>query len=310
MAEKSKKIVPFTRGTDPEFFLRNKDRFISAIPHVEGTKYEPAPLPSGGTIQRDNVALEFATAPADSSEDFVEKIRGCLKDAIARVPEGCELVVTPSATFDADELDHPEAQEFGCDPDFNAWTMGDNEKPWCGDSGFRSCGAHIHVGGIDEDGNWKPGLEFLGNLEGKVNLVRAMDICHGMVSCVLDNSEAAIKRRELYGKAGAFRYPPYGIEYRVLSNYWMKSPELVMLMDALTAEAIKLVQAGKLFDLIEELGAEDIQGIINQGRREDAAKVVDQYLRPLFDETTLDLLDMCMEKIDTYGDLRAEWGLS
>lgn len=303
------KKVKFTRGTDPEFFLRQGQKFVSAIPHIQGTKYEPAALPSGGTIQRDNVAMEFATVPAASPEEFVERIRECLRDAMSMVPADHEVVVEPSAVFDEDQLDHPEAQEFGCDPDYNAWSLEENEKPWCGDSGFRSCGAHIHVGGLTKAGKPMKGLEFLQEFQGKVEMVRAMDLLHGVISTVLDRSEASVKRRELYGKAGAHRPTPYGVEYRVLSNFWMKSPELVMLMDALTGEAVSFVISGKHRELIDVIGAEEVQSTINEGKVDVATRIINEYLRPNLTTETLELLDMCLEKIGSYGDMRAEWGI-
>lgn len=297
----------YTTGTDPEFFLKAGDKYVSAIPHIKGSKHEPAALPNGGTIQRDNVAVEFATAPTAGGKDFVESVRKCLKDTLAQIPEGCEIVVEPSATFDDDQLDHPEAQEFGCEPDYNAWTLEENEKPWCGVSGFRSCGAHIHVGGLTKAGKPRKGLEFLSEFQGRIRMVKAMDLLHGVISTVLDNSEASVERRKLYGKAGAHRPTPYGVEYRVLSNYWMKSPELVMLMDSLTGEAVKLVTSGKLDELIKLIGENDLQNIINEGRVEDAQKIIDQDLRPILSGETLDYLDMALEKVGKYQALCAEW---
>jgi len=32
-------------------------------------------------------------------------------------------------------------------------------------------------------------------------------------------------RRNLYGKSGAMRFKPYGVEYRVLSNFWLTSAD-------------------------------------------------------------------------------------
>jgi len=104
----------FTIGTDPEFFLRDKNtgKMVSAIPYVEGTKHEPVELPSGGTVQRDNVALEFATPPAQDTEDFVQKVRDALMDVAKSLPSHLELETLPSADFDEEELEHPEACEF------------------------------------------------------------------------------------------------------------------------------------------------------------------------------------------------------
>ena len=298
-----------TIGTDPEFFLKKGDQYVSAIPHIKGSKHEPEKLPGGGTIQRDNVAVEFATDPAKSRDDFVKKVRGCLRDAIDMIPKDHSIEVSPSADFGADQLDHPEAQEFGCDPDYNAWSVEMNEKPWCGDSGFRSCGAHIHVGGLADDGTVIEGLEFLQDFQGKINMIKGMDLFHGVVSTVLDSSEAATKRRELYGKAGAHRPTNYGVEYRVLSNYWMKTPALVMLMDSMTRDVADLIAQGKLEDLINQAGESEIQNTINNGDVEAAQKMIDVYIKPHMSEESLDLLDLAIEALPKVQSLTAEWEL-
>ena len=299
-----------TIGTDPEFFLRKGEEFVSSqSAKIQGTKHEPVPLKNGGTIQRDNVALEFATPPAKSREDFVEKVRLCLQDAHEMIPEGHEMVVEPSATFDQVHLEDPEAQEFGCDPDFNAYTVAMNEKPWCGDSGFRSCGAHIHVGAVDDGGKAIKGLEFLLEFQGKINAVKAMDLFHGIISTVLDSSEASIKRRELYGKAGCHRATEYGVEYRVLSNYWMKSPQLVMLMDSLTRDAMALVASGKLEEILALVGEDELQNAINNGDSDAAKKIIELYVLPNITDETRDYYEMCCENLPKYKSVKEEWGI-
>ncbi len=35
------------------------------------------------------------------------------------------------------------------------------------------------------------------------------------------------ERRGMYGKAGAFRPKPYGVEYRTLSNAWLSNDERI-----------------------------------------------------------------------------------
>lgn len=307
---KGKRSDECTIGTDPEFFVRNGQEYVaSQTVGIKGTKHEPHILPSGGTVQRDNVALEFATVPARNGAEFVDRIKDCLVETLPMVPEGHEIVVEPSAIFNDDQLEDPETQEFGCEPDFNAYTVMENEKPWCGDSGFRSCGAHIHVGCFDENGKPIAGLEFLLDFNGKLVAVKAMDLFHGTISTLLDSSEAAIKRRELYGKAGCHRPTEYGVEYRVLSNYWMKSPELVMLMDGLTRDAMVLVDAGKLDAILKEIGEDDLQNVINEGQVEAAEKIIENYVKPNLSGTTLELLEMCKENLPNYKSVKEEWGI-
>ena len=55
-------------------------------------------------------------------------------------------------------------------------------------------------------------------------LSKELDYYLGLPSLLFDPDTS---RRKMYGKAGAFRPKPYGMEYRVLSNAWLKSPELI-----------------------------------------------------------------------------------
>ncbi len=72
-------------------------------------------------------------------------------------------------------------------------------------------------------------------------LVKQLDYFLGIPSLLLDKDE---ERRHLYGKAGAFRPKPYGVEYRVLSNFWLKSPELMRWVYNTTHLAISELMKG------------------------------------------------------------------
>jgi hypothetical protein len=299
----------FTIGTDPEFFLKDKNgKFLSAIPFINGTKQRPEELESGGSLQYDNVAVEFSTPPANNGSDLVEKVRNTFKDIRKKIPAECTLEVQPSANFDEDQLDCDEARAFGCDPDYCAWELMENEAPRGAESTLRTCGGHVHVGKADGDGN-----DFLLDPYGKINTVRMMDAVHGIISVVLDNSEAAVIRRKLYGKAGCHRpvikeagglYD--GVEYRVLSNFWFKSPQLVMLIDSLTHDVLRIIREMDYLQLLTDIGEERIREIINKGVVEDAHKVLEDFIKPLLSKDSLHYLDECTANIKNY-DFNKEW---
>lgn len=54
--------------------------------------------------------------------------------------------------------------------------------------------------------------------EHPLDVVKAMDLFLGVPSVLMDEGE---ERKQLYGKAGAHRPKPYGVEYRTLSNFWI-----------------------------------------------------------------------------------------
>jgi len=294
-----------TRGTDPEFFMvdKNTGKMISAIPYIEGVKDEPVPLPSGGTAIRDNVAVEFATPPVDNEDDFVDSIQKCIHEVRKLVPKKFDIQALPSAHFDADQLDNFEAQQFGCDPDYNAWLLKMNKPPCGTDFTLRTCGGHIHVGHVEGDGN-----DFLVTPYGRVDTIKMMDAVHGVISAILDSSPEALRRKELYGKAGCHRPTYYGVEYRSLSNYWLKSPRLVRLMDSLTCDVLRVIRDGKNEELIADIGESRIQNIINTNDIEDARKVLETNLKPLLSKRSLELIEECEKNISSY-DFNKEWGV-
>lgn len=297
----------FTIGCDPEFFLREREsgKLVSAIPFVEGTKDKPQLLPAGGNIQHDNVAVEFATDPANSRSGFVANVEATMKAVAEVLPAHCELVALPSATFDPKELEHPEAQRFGCDPDCDAWELKVNDPPCAADASFRSCGAHIHVGTTGKDEN-----TFLLDDLGKIHMVRVMDCIHGIISTVLDSSQEAIDRRQLYGSPGSHRPKDYGVEYRALSNFWLKSPVTVMLMYELTQDALTVVRGNMTDDLINNMGEHEVRRVINEGDAESAMKMIETHLIPILSEDSMFYFNEALAKLKANDmDFHAEWGL-
>lgn len=240
-------------GIDPEIFLRDRSSFVSGIGKFGGSKDNPLPFGTipGFALQEDNVALEFNTPPTDDCKTFVKYVNTALKELEQRAKaQGLTLSIVASAVFSDSELNNEHARRFGCDPDFNAWTLQENRRDDDVDPNLRSCGGHIHVG-VDD---W--------NMEHKINLVRAMDLYLGIPSIRLDNGIEGTRRRQLYGKAGAFRDKVYGVEYRTLSNFWLASNKLKAWAFNQSQEAVKFIEQDNR--LTNEDG-ELIQAAINDG---------------------------------------------
>jgi hypothetical protein len=208
-------------GCDPELFVRNPNsrEYVSAHGMVPGDKHVPFPV-MDGMIQVDGMALEFGIAPAATETEFVSRIRSVMGELRNHVDPGYEIVGHPTATFEPAYFKTVPsyAKELGCTPDFNAWTGKENPRPK-GNVNFRTGAGHIHIGWT-EDANVYDDE----HLDTCRRVARQMDYYLGIYSLLWDGDA---KRRELYGKAGAFRPKPYGVEYRTLSNAWVNSEMLM-----------------------------------------------------------------------------------
>ncbi len=94
-----------------------------------------------------------------------------------------------------------------------------------------------------------------------------MDFYLGLPSLVYDS---ATRRREMYGKAGAYRPKSYGVEYRTLSNAWLNSAELIRWVYRATQKGVLAAISGNL--LVEKYG--DIQEVINKSNVKEALAII------------------------------------
>jgi hypothetical protein len=102
-----------------------------------------------------------------------------------------------------------------------------NPKPRCDNTALRTCGGHVHIGyplELEEDPKFD------------LRLIQSMDLHLGIAASQIDPD---ITRRKLYGKAGCFRKPDTGrMEYRVLSNFWLRHPDYIRWVYEQTQAAI------------------------------------------------------------------------
>jgi hypothetical protein len=213
----------FKFGADPELFVTNANGdFVSASDFIPGSKEEPYKVPCGA-VQPDGVAAEFNIDPAESYEEFSHNIDTVMDELKKFLPKGHKLAVVSSASFKPEiwEDIQPKARELGCSPDTNAWTGDYNPVPhYDADPRMRCAGGHLHIGFPGVDDADVTDLQHIMNCR---DLVKQMDWFLGGWSLQHDTD---VIRRNLYGKAGACRYKPYGVEYRTLSNFWLKDKNL------------------------------------------------------------------------------------
>ena len=253
--------VQFFIGADPEIFVGDAIKARSIIDKVGGTKEMPMPLPlgKGFAVQEDNVALEFNIPASDSREAFVNNISAAMEflESMVNSLYDYKFVKSSAISFDAEELADPRSWVFGCEPDFNAWDGKKNPRPAATDPNLRSAGGHVHVG-------------YKLNKEQKMELIRFMDLYLGVPSVLMDEGEL---RKQLYGKAGAYRDKSYGVEYRTLSNYWVFDKKLIEWVHRQTEKALDAVLKGLSIKEEQDL----ILSAINDNNKDAAAQLVAKY---------------------------------
>ena len=209
-------MLDCTIGSDPELFIFNTKtkKVVSAIDKIPGYKADPYTegLPEGFGLQTDNILAEFNIPPVQKENDFVKNIefmKDFIRNIVKAIDPNYDVLCQASSKVPLKELKHPQAQEFGCDPDYCIYKDGPNEVSPAAKTSLRSAGFHLHVGYPNN------------NIDTSITMLKYVDAFVGVPSIIYDTD---VERRKLYGKAGCFRLTKYGFEYRTLSSYWLDNP--------------------------------------------------------------------------------------
>lgn len=164
-------------------------------------------------------------------------------------------------------------RELGCNPSLNVyeeWEITVDPLTYR----KRSAGGHLHLG-----------LNMLrGPMAHRDELVPLLDILVGNTFVMLDRDPGAAERRENYGRAGEYRLPSHGLEYRVPSNFWLRNYSLMSLAFGLANIALTTLNQRFLgndveADLLELVKIQDIREAINSNNAE-LARVNFEHIRP------------------------------
>lgn len=250
-----------TTGADPEIFVTKGARKRTLFPAFEFLPNKPEKSPYKGLsgdprawAYRDGFAAEFGIVGGACHGYMIDYLRNGLQEVLRLASEKDDTAkLSIENTFAIPEevrkAATPEQLALGCLPSLNAY--GDNPiLPSGNELNLRFAGGHIHFGMSNSQ---EP--EFY------KDLVKGADLVAGIpLVAMLENIDSPA-RRQYYGRAGEYRLPKHGLEYRVLSNAWLAHPQFAHLVLNLTRSGLKL---GRL-KLTEEFGlsTQQIQDIIN-----------------------------------------------
>lgn len=261
--EQPKKMYFFQTGTDPEFFALGKEgAVIPAFNFLPSVKERVSNEPFWDGFQAEiNPA---AVSCLQSLADYIRSNLASLNSALQKHSPGAKLVAKSVVDVNAGLLQTlpDEFVELGCSPSMNIYP--DVEAIKVDDPRqllYRSAGCHIHFGtGRPEEDALKQGIKCL-------DAVAAV----AMVSLFRDMEDP--RRRVLYGRAGEYRLPVHGVEYRTPPAEVMSHPVLYHLCFDLMRQAYCL---GALMKMRDEWKAsdEEVRAVVDSCDVKGAEKIL------------------------------------
>lgn len=300
-------------GCDPELFIESKGKVIGAerVIGKEGIDTEY----SQRAFVLDGVQIELNPRPHFCRQELGREIAVAFRALKAKLASMGDMELTASfravVEVDADELESlsDAAKLLGCGPSLNKY---DPKATISVDPTYRtrSAGGHIHLGLHTNTPLFQQ----------RERLIPLLDVLLGNTSVMIDREPLAAKRREVYGRAGEYRLPEHGIEYRTLSNFWLRSYPLMSFVMGMTRLAASVLHTTTLehtarwdaeSDLLKRVDLEKVARAINtndlalakenwQGVREFIASCP-IYGGASLDSTLLDRFDVFLQGVESGG---------
>ena len=241
-------------GSDPELFAEQNGRIVGSELVI------PKKLTSdmGNAIVRDGVQLELHVHPEFCREFFENNIEDtfeALKRHFEDLNNGTQMNFKAVVRVSRGELNKLSAKSriLGCAPSINIYDenakLGVNPETYR----VRSAGGHIHLGLSSP----KLKKEFK-------RIIRMCDILVGNQCVLIDRDPLQRIRRRVYGRAGECRVQKYGVEYRTLSNFWLRSRPLVSFVLAMARNAVHVIAT--------------TDGLVGDDKKWNAEKAIFDYI--------------------------------
>jgi hypothetical protein len=279
--------LKLTIGSDPELMLLDSQRnkIVSSLRILKQTKEFPIILGDDTKMYADNVLVEASFPPISLGGDMISHLRNVFVKMQERLGARYKLLPQSSHVYEDNELKYkvtkPDgkkvtAWDIGCNPNYDVYNRRMN-LPAEFENGLRTGSFHLHLGNeayqTDREGK-------LMSMPNKEEAIKIMDVFVGCASVLFDNDKTSAARRKYYGKAGEFRPTPYGVEYRVLGNFSLRSPETTNLILDLTKHAMGHITNETSKDVLKIVKEEDVKSAINNNDKEIAKKVLKKVSLP------------------------------
>lgn len=263
----------FNYGTDPEMFLEDKGQVLPAwmcLPAKEEAK-EAWAWKSKNFGYWDGFQAELVVNPNHCHGWLMDNIHAGLQHMLGEIRKTRPQVkLSFSSVVEIPQETLNTAEEafiaLGCTPSENAYNLHGTtvEEPRA--LRYRFAGGHYHYD--------SRGRKITPKLAQR--MVKAADMYAGLPALLMFQNLDSPIRRKYYGLPGEHRLPPWGVEYRSLSNAWMMHPAVAHYTLSLVRKGLQLglENLHGVFDYREE----DIPQIIMQGDLDAAKKLIQRNI--------------------------------